>query len=492
MQRAQAHPYLIVSVVLALTVGFFRGERSGSVAVADADTSAMKLQEAFVRVAERVRQSVVGIVAERSRRLPPNARNRDEDDDPFDPPRQAAGTGIVMSADGLILTSYHVVRNAATIWVMFSDQRRDRERARLLGADAVSDLAALKVERKGLVPIELGDSDTIQVGAWVIAVGNPFRQLFTVTAGIVSAKGRHLEERQGRQVFQSLQDYIQTDAAINPGNSGGPLVDLQGKLIGVNTAIVSQTGANSGIGFAVPVNTVKKILPRLERGEKIARGFLGILYSELTPKEAAAMGVPNESGFQISQVNEKTPAEEAGIKPGDIIIGYGNYKAESSDAFRQFISECPPGTRVPIRILRFADDGPKEMTFIVTLRERDTEEPPLPVEERKSLLGMTVEDLSPQIRRTLTLLTEKDGAVVTQVENGGPADEAGVEVGRFVRRAKLSGAKTFTPIRRARDFENLVAGIKPGTTVVLWLEHPNEPSGHYVSITARAPEADKQ
>ncbi len=490
MKRVQSHTYFVaLCFVFALSVGFFQHERHGGITPAYADVSAAQLQEEFIRVADKVKQSVVGIRAEGRNRASRNLR--DEDDDPFSP-RMASGTGVVVSADGLILTNHHVIRNATTIWVVFNDQRRDMEKARVLGADSVSDLAVLKVERKGLVPIEFGDSDAIKVGAWVIAVGNPFRVSLTVTTGIISGKGRHLEERQGRQLFQSLQDYIQTDAAINPGNSGGPLVDIQGKLIGINTAILSQTGVSAGIGFAVPVNTVKKVMPRLARGEKIARGFLGILYSELTPKEAAAIGVPNEAGFQISQVNEKTPAEEAGIKQGDIIIGYGTHKAESSDAFRQFISECPPGTRVPIQVIRFADDGPKEMTFMVTLRERNTEETTPPIEEHKSLLGMTVEDFSPQIRRELTLRTEKDGPIVTQVETGGPADEAGVEVGRFVRKVKLSNAKTFTPIKRAREFESLVAGIKPGATIVLWLEHPDETSGHYVTLTARAPETDKK
>jgi serine protease Do len=191
----------------------------------------------------------------------------------------------------------------------------------------------------------------------------------------------------------------------------------------------------------------------------------------------------------VSKVQEKTPAEEAGVQKGDIIIGYAAQKAESSEAFRQLISETPPGTRLPLRIIRFGDDGSsKEMTLTVTLRERDTDDVAPTPEQHKSLLGMTVEDLTPQIRRDLNIRLDREGPVVTQVDAGGPADEAGVERRLILRKAKVGSAKTFMNVRRARDFDGLLADVKTGVAVVFLLEDPDDSSVRYFSVTARSPE----
>jgi serine protease Do len=239
------------------------------------------------------------------------------------------------------------VKGATSLRVLFNadTEQPDRPVARLIGFDEESDLAILKIARSGLRPIEFADSDQVRIGEWAIAIGAPFEQAQTVTVGIVSAKGRHLPTRERL----SLQDYIQTDASINPGNSGGPLLDLEGRVIGINTAILSPSRFNVGIGFSVPSNTVKAYLPTLMSGKSITRGFLGINYARIDREVAREFGVTDgvQIGAMATDANNKPmgPASAAGLQPGDIITAVNGVAIDSSDRFRRIVSSTPRGSR---------------------------------------------------------------------------------------------------------------------------------------------------
>ncbi|RYG75184.1 trypsin-like serine protease, partial [bacterium] len=292
-----------------LTLSLFCALLGAPTVVSSAQTppvaTAEAVQEAFVRVAEKLRPSVVTIVCETSPKAPNPASKPDDktvpppddegdDDEPFnfaDPtePKSSLGTGFVVRAEGYILTNYHVVKNADVIHVLFNSdsENPDRPVATLVSFDEESDLAVLKVRRTGLTAIKFADSDSVRIGQWALAMGAPFDQPQTFTAGVISAKGRHLDKKG----TQGLQDYLQTDASINPGNSGGPLVNLEGEVIGVNTAILSPSRFNVGIGFSVPSNTAKRLLPVLLAGKSVQRGFLGIQYVRLDDEVAKEFGV---------------------------------------------------------------------------------------------------------------------------------------------------------------------------------------------------------
>ena len=271
--------------------------------------------------------------------------------------RQGTGSGFVISKDGLILTNNHVIDNAQVITVTLND--KDQYKAKVVGRDPKTDLALLKIEPKESLPtVSLGDSDAMRVGDWVMAIGNPFGLTKTVTTGIVSAKGRTI----GAGPYDN---FIQTDAPINPGNSGGPLFNMAGEVIGINTAIFSQSGGNMGIGFAIPMNLVKSLLPQLETKGTVTRGWLGVAVQPVTPELARSFGLQQAQGALVGDVMAQGPAQKAGIKRGDVIVSFDGKKVDDSAALPMLVASTPVGKTVPVQVIR---DG-KTTTVNVEIRQ---------------------------------------------------------------------------------------------------------------------------
>jgi serine protease Do len=257
--------------------------------------------------------------------------------------RQSLGSGFVVSGDGYVVTNVHVVRGASEIVVRLADH--SEHRARLIGSDPKTDIALLKIDASGLATLAFGDSDRLQVGEPVMAIGNPFGLEQTVTTGIVSAKERFI----GAGPYD---DFIQTDASINPGNSGGPLVDSRGALVGINTAIFSQTGGSVGIGFAIPVNIAKEVLPQLRGSGKVVRGYLGVAVAPVTPEIRRTLDLPASRGALVAEVVQRSPAAQAGLAPGDVITAFQDVPIQSPNELTRRVGGTPPGTQVALRVAR--------------------------------------------------------------------------------------------------------------------------------------------
>ncbi len=339
------------------------------------------------------------------------------------------GSGVIVSENGYILTNNHVVDGADEIKVSLAGQREEYV-AEVIGKDEKTDIAILKIEAKGLPAITLTSSDNLEVGDVVLAVGNPFGVGQTVTMGIVSAT-----QRRGLGIV-GYEDFIQTDASINPGNSGGALVDAEGRLVGIPTAIFSRTGGNQGIGFAVPVNMARYVMERLIEGGKVVRGYMGLLPQPISPDLARAFNLKSQNGALVAQVVSGTPASKAGLQEGDVILEFNNRKVEDDSQLRLMSSQTAPGTKVPIKIIR---DG-KEKTVEVTLAELpvntmasaapDGKAAPAPRED--ALEGVEVGDLDSQARRQFGIPNNVQGALVTDVDNESPAYRDGLRPGAVI------------------------------------------------------------
>ena len=276
---------------------------------------------------------------------------------PREEPRQSLGSGLIIEPDGYVLTNHHVIEGAGMIMVRLSDE--EEYEARVVGRDPRTDLALLKIQGRGkFTAVRLGDSDALRVGDWVVAIGNPFGLEHTVTAGIVSAKGRVI----GAGPYD---DFIQTDAAINPGNSGGPLFNARGEVVGITSAIFSQSGGSIGIGFAIPINLAKELLPQLKAKGRVSRGWLGIAMASLTPEVAKKLGVPGRAGALVAEVAPRGPAAAAGVRAGDVIVAFQGRPIRRADELPRVTARTPVGARVELKLLRTG----KETTVMVTLGE---------------------------------------------------------------------------------------------------------------------------
>jgi serine protease Do len=383
------------------------------------------------------------------------------------PPREnnyrSLGSGILISKDGEILTSYHVVRSADTIKVKLSDQTEHE--ARLVGKDDRTDLALIKIRRSGgnLPFAKLGSSSQLEVGDWVMAIGNPFGLEHTVTAGIVSAKGRVI----GAGPYDN---FIQTDASINPGNSGGPLINADSEVVGVNTAIFSQSGGNVGIGFAIPIDLAKKVADQLRKNGRVVRGWLGVRAQDVPPTQAASLGLtrnPNETAM-VTEVTDKSPAAEAGIKVGDIIVEYNGKPVPRSQDFPTVIADTPPGQKVTFKIFR----EKKEQTFAVRIGElADDMDANQPAEARDAELGLRVQRITPEAARRLGLSSAK-GVLVVEVQPGSPADQVGIEpadVIREVNQRAVTNVKEFErATRQGRRGDRILLLVQRGDNAVFF------------------------
>lgn len=343
-------------------------------------------------------------------------------------PRRGLGSGLILDPSGHILTNYHVVNDATRVTVKLFDNREFE--AKIIGRDARTDIAVIKIEsRDALTAARLGDSSQLQPGEWVVAMGSPFGLDRTLTAGIVSAIGRRI----GAGPYD---DYIQTDASINPGNSGGPLINLQGYVVGITTAIVSQTGSNIGIGFAIPINLIKQILPDLKDKGRVTRGWLGVAMQPITPSIAESLGLEKSGGALISDINRGGPAEKAGLQRGDIIIEYDRKPIGNAGDLPILVAQTPVGRQVPIKVLRKG----QELSITIAVGELKEQEVVAPKAE-KTQLGLTVQTVDQQVADTLGLKGSQ-GVLIESVQPGSVAEHAGLVRGDVVIEMNQSAVKS--------------------------------------------------
>jgi len=353
------------------------------------------------------------------------------------------GSGVIVSPDGYIMTNNHVVGNADTIQITLMDKREFT--AKVVGKDSKTDLALIKIDTKDSLPYaSLGDSDATEVGDWVVAIGNPFGFSLTVTAGIVSAKGRALGG--------NYDEFIQTDAAINPGNSGGPLFDVNGKVVGINTAIYSRTGTSAGIGFAIPIDLAKAVMDQLKSHGKVVRGWLGVEIQEVTPELAQSFGLAKPEGALVANVEKDAPAAKAGIKRGDVIVKFNNRTVHEQHELPELVAETPIGKKVDVEVIR----GTKHITVPVTIGElKEGELASARGEEQPgSGWGLQVGEITPDIAREFNLQGDK-GVVVRQVKPDSPGAEAGLQQGDVileVNHEKIGSLQDF--MARAKEAKN--------------------------------------
>jgi serine protease Do len=358
------------------------------------------------------------------------------------------GSGVIVSPEGYILTNNHVVDGATDVRVTMGDKREFQ--ARVVGTDPQIDIAILKIDADRLPAITIGDSSQVQVGDYALAIGNPFGVGQTVTMGIVSATGR------GGLGIEDYEDFIQTDAPINPGNSGGALINDRGELIGINTAILSRSEGNQGIGFAVPVNLARQVMDQILKNGKVTRAYLGIIPQAVTPAIAKAFNVTEMRGALVGDVSANSPAERAGIHNGDIILDVNGKPVSDPNQLRMSISMMQPGTTVKVNALR---DG-KPVQFTVKLDELPVKQERASAEKpgtQNSLDGVDVENLTPQDARELNLPVRTSGVVVTEVDPSSSAAEAGLRKGDVIQEVNRK------PVHNATEFEQAVrnAGKSP-------------------------------
>jgi serine protease Do len=473
--RSKTKTLTSICVCLALLFVFVSpafSQDSGSI------VTLRQMGKAFATIADKASPAVVGVVAERKVSQGYSRQFESPFDEPFffDPfnddlfdyffhrrsprqqspqqmPRQVAqGSGFIISAEGYILTNNHLVGEAETVKVKLLDNRELE--AKIIGTDPDSDVAVVKIDAKDLSYLELADSDKLEVGEWVIAIGNPFGLSHTVTAGIVSAKGR------SGVGITAYEDFIQTDAAINPGNSGGPLLNLDGKVVGINTAIISQVRGNMGIGLAIPVNMAKSVYEQLVEGGKVVRGFLGISMEELTPELAKALDLDEQTkGVAVTEVLKDTAAERAGLKRNDVIVEFGGKPVEKANELRNQVAQLKPGTKVEMVVLR---EGKKER-IKAELGDKPKEGVAGSAERPGTLkeLGITVQNLTDDLAERLGY-EGLSGVVVTAVERGSLAELAGINAGALIMEVDRE------PVKNVKQFnEAMEKAAKEGQVLLL-------------------------
>ena len=436
------------------------GGRMAAVANAQAPAVSQGLPD-FATLAKRVGPSVVNVSTTQVRKAAADVPSPFDGDDPMSQfwqrffggriPRgsqrqMGLGSGFIIDRNGTILTNHHVVDGAQKISVTLSDGKSYD--AKVLGKDQKTDIAVIKIDAgQDLPAVTLGDSDRLDVGEWVMAIGNPFGLDHTVTSGIVSAKGRQI----GAGPYDN---FIQTDASINPGNSGGPLINLRGEVVGITTAIYSQSGGNIGIGFAIPTNSIKEVLPQLKDKGRVVRGYLGTTVQKITPEIADSLGVKQQRGALVADVVRGSPAERAGIKTGDIITEFNSKEVKDSTELPGLVARVAPGTGTSIKVLR---DG-KEMTLAITVGEmKDTE---VAASGQQGELGLAVQPVTPEVAQSLGL-DRAEGLVITEVKPGSAADDAGLREGDLITQINRR------PVKNLADYNREMAQSKKGQSVLL-------------------------
>jgi serine protease Do len=420
--------------------------------------------EAFEAAAAKISPSVVPIFAEEVKTV----------QNPFYSPEnpfeqffgqgffKGLGSGVIVTSDGYILTNNHVVDGANKLTVVLSD--KSKHPAKVIGTDPQTDIAVIKIDVNDLPAATLGNSDKLKIGEWVIADGNPFQLMHTVTAGIISATGRNSIG------LAAYEDFIQTDAAINPGNSGGALADLDGNVIGINTAISTPSGGNVGIGFAIPINMAKSIMDQLIRHGSIKRGYLALIPQDITNDLEKALKLNSTNGILVGDVVKGGPADKAGIKTGDIILKFGDTEITSSVQLRNLVAETEPNTVVPVTLLR--DNEQKvidvklgERPNKITSTENNNEGSGSNYSNSK--LGLSVETLTTDAAKKLGYSNE-EGVVVSNIVPGSPAEDAGIQVNDLIKEVNKN------KINSVSEFENIISKTNLGNPIAFLVQRGSE------------------
>ncbi len=350
--------------------------------------------------------------------------------------QRSLGSGFVINRDGYILTNNHVVENADEILVKLEDDKEFK--AKIIGRDPKTDIAVIKIEgATDLVAAPLGNSDQLRVGEWVVSIGNPFGLSHSITAGIVSAKARNIGQG-------SYDQFIQTDAAINPGNSGGPLINMKGEVVGINSAIFSRSGGNIGIGFAIPVNLAKELIPQLEEKGRVTRGWLGVLIQKVTPEIAEHLELKEAKGALVADVVEDGPAKAAGLHVGDVIVEFDGHAVKDSTELPLLVARTAIGKAVKVKVIRDNDT----QTLSVTVAELKDEETQVAAGKEEGF-GLTVQALTPDIAESLGLSKEIKGVVVSGVEPSSSADDAGLRRGDVIVEVNRKPVEDMAAYRKA-------------------------------------------
>jgi serine protease Do len=433
---------------------------------------AQQLSNVFASVAAEVNPSVVTIFTETKVKMQGSAGSPFDQffgDDFFkkffqipqqqgDLVQHGLGSGVIVDQNGIILTNNHVVDGAENIKVQLLDG--SEYVAKVKGTDPRTDLAVITIDAKGLTPIKIGDSDKARVGDWVLAIGSPLNPELehTVTAGIISAKGRS-----GVGLSQ-YEDYIQTDAAINPGNSGGALVNVEGELVGINSAIATQTGGNMGIGFAIPSNLAKTIMNDIITTGKVVRGWLGVYIQNVTPEIAQAMKLSSPQGVIVSKVQENSPAMKAGLKPEDIILQFNGKDITNTVELSTFVASTAPGTTVTLKVLR--NDKPMEVKVKLeelNTKEQEKLEAQAQGESTFDKIGMKVANITPDLISKYQLPQQVQGVVITSIDPKGIAAQAGLQDGDVILKLNRSA------IQSVDEFNKIMKQVKPGDNLLFYL-----------------------
>ena len=438
---------------------------------AEPPKEALSLQDAFVKVSKDIGQAVVSISTEHTERYQtryyPFAQFEDQFFNDFfndffvegpqkEFKRVGLGSGFIIDKEGYIITNEHVIHGADKITATLPDGREFD--ARLTGSDEYSDLAVIKIEPKGELPfVKLGDSDSLQIGYWAIAIGNPFAFAVknpepTVTVGVISALHRSLPRTDKRS--REYSDLIQTDAAINPGNSGGPLVNIYGEVIGINVAIFTLSGGSEGIGFAIPINTTKKIINDLMQGKKVLYGWLGVVIQDIDANLATYFGLKDKNGVLVSKIVEASPAEKAGLKPGDIILSLDDEKIKNTESLLRALLKKNIGEKVVLGVVRNLKlysavveiaQRPEDKTVSV---EQKKSEPQVSQKIIKSWRGIEVSDITPEIVQRFKIAAES-GVIILSVEPQSPAEQAGLRPGDVIyeiNRASIKDMRDYSAV----------------------------------------------
>lgn len=441
----------------------------------------------FVTIAERAAPACVGVIAER---VETRSVRGLFDDSPFDfwdrfffgEPRgrdreqefrsTSQGTGFLISPDGYIVTNNHIVESAVKVDI--TSLQGDEYEAEIVGTDPRTDLALLKVKGENLPYLELGDSSKLKVGEWVLAVGNPLGLSHTVTAGIVSAKGRQLG---GGGSVPDYQDFIQTDASINRGNSGGPLINMRGDVIGINSMIISPSGGNIGIGLSIPSSLAKGVIEQLKEKGRVVRGYLGVSIMEITDDHMKLLKLKSKKGALISSVEPDTPAEKAGLKRYDVITKLNGEPIKNRTDVRFKVAEIQPGKEVELTIIR---DG-KEKTVRLKVAERDPEPETAQKVSPDKNIGIKVQEMTPRIASRYGFRTE-EGLIITEVRQYSEADRQGLEKYDIIIEVNRN------PVNRVSDLEKAIKNTDPGDPIMfLIVRERNGQSQEYI-VTLRIPE----
>lgn len=467
--------FICIGLVLSIAANRSSSEDGKAGPVPDSVVApALQLEKAFAAVAAHVKPAVVSVYSEKMVKMEspggmfpfgddffrqffgqqfpgPSARPRE-----YKVPQRGMGSGMILDKQGHILTNYHVVSDVDKLKVRLADKREFE--AEVVGSDPRTDVAIIRI--KGKVPddlptVDLGDSDALQAGDLVIAVGAPFGLTQTVTQGIISATGR---EDVG---IADYEDFLQTDAPINPGNSGGPLVNMRGEVIGMNSAIATNIGQSAGVGFAIPVSMIKTMLPTLIKGGKITRGMLGVVIQDINEDLAKQFHLSETKGALVSQVNKNTPAAEAGIKVGDVIVRYNRKEVEDTRQLRNLVAGTAPGSSATIEVIR----NGKHETFTATIGKLPAEAaeagpPSTEGGDQATALGLSVQTLTRQLAQQYGLENE-EGVIITGVQGGSIASMAGLQAGDLIVEADRQ------PVKNVAELNNALAKAKSNGRVLL-------------------------